>query len=377
MTKGRKFRFSWSGIAAGLFLGATFLLGFEVGAQASSARPPKNLKKVGDHWTAWDPPQAGPNDYVIQSGDTLWDLAGKWLGNPFLWPQIWDRNRYILDSHWIYPGDPLVVPGPPTVVPPEGPPPAAEPPAPPPAEPEPRKPERVEAAPTRPPLVPVADPSDLYCSGYIAPPSRPAPALWVVGSELEKTSKAQGDVVYLSAGRSQGVEPGDRYAIERPTGPVVHPVTGAELGPYIKRLGRLRVLVSMAERAIAVIELACEDIRVGDEVVPWQDMSVPMIPPLGRFDRYDVTPSGGPEGFVVELADRLSAVGDGSLIHTDLGARAIRPGELLTLYRDNGDLPRLLLGRAVVLTVEGGTSTAKILQAVREVVRGDRVEARP
>ena len=27
-------------------------------AKSSSTRPPKNLKKIGDHWTAWEPPPA-------------------------------------------------------------------------------------------------------------------------------------------------------------------------------------------------------------------------------------------------------------------------------------------------------------------------------
>src|SRR4029079_19811002 len=85
-------------------------------ASASSTVPPKDLKKVGDHWTPWAAPEAGANDYVVQERDTLWDLAGKGLQDPHLWPQIWDQNRYILDSHWIYPGDPLVIPGKPTVV---------------------------------------------------------------------------------------------------------------------------------------------------------------------------------------------------------------------------------------------------------------------
>ena len=34
----------------------------------SSTRPPKNLKKVGDHWTPWDPPPAGPDAYIIVEG---------------------------------------------------------------------------------------------------------------------------------------------------------------------------------------------------------------------------------------------------------------------------------------------------------------------
>ena len=86
--------------------------GFLLSTGAWAHDPPKNLKKVGDHWTAWDPPMDLPPDaevHIIQSGDTLWDLAEAFLGNPYLWPQIWERNSYILDAHWIYPGDPLVL----------------------------------------------------------------------------------------------------------------------------------------------------------------------------------------------------------------------------------------------------------------------------
>src|SRR5262245_30981155 len=75
-------------------------------------RPPKDLHLVGDHWTAWNPPTEfppGAQVYTIVRGDTLWDLANKNLGNPYLWPQIWEKNQYILDAHWIYPGDPLVL----------------------------------------------------------------------------------------------------------------------------------------------------------------------------------------------------------------------------------------------------------------------------
>ena len=96
------------------------------GQTSTSTLPPKNLKLVGDHWTPWDPPQATAESYLIQRGDTLWDLSSKWLGDPHLWPQVWDQNRYVLDSHWIYPGDPLAIPAKPNVVPPEGQAPAAE-----------------------------------------------------------------------------------------------------------------------------------------------------------------------------------------------------------------------------------------------------------
>ena len=80
---------------------------------SGKAKPPKHLKQMPDgHWTAWDPPPVaeGQKVHVVVAGDTLWDLSAHTLTNPYLWPQIWDQNRYVLDSHWIYPGDPVVLP---------------------------------------------------------------------------------------------------------------------------------------------------------------------------------------------------------------------------------------------------------------------------
>lgn len=45
------------------------------------------------------------NQYMIQSGDTLWDLAQANFGDPQYWPQLWSINEYITNPHWIYPGN--------------------------------------------------------------------------------------------------------------------------------------------------------------------------------------------------------------------------------------------------------------------------------
>ena len=46
--------------------------------------------------------------HIVVKGDTLWDIAKNYLGNPFRYPELAKLSQ-IKDPHWIYPGDIITI----------------------------------------------------------------------------------------------------------------------------------------------------------------------------------------------------------------------------------------------------------------------------
>jgi hypothetical protein len=354
------------------------------GGEAKSTRPPTNLKKMPDgHWTPWDPPPVpeGSNVHVVVQGDTLWALAQKYLNNPYLWPQIWDQNRYVLDSHWIYPGDPILV-NPPEVVP-ENPQAAGTTPGMGEGEEEEEEGEEQEARMPPPPPreYPLGDHRDLYCSTIIQEEkSMGAPA--IVAAEDDKIGLGQGDVVYIDAGSADGIRAGDTLEILRDRGAIKHPATRKRLGYRFDRMGEVTVLCVQERTATVEITMSCEEVLRGDLVAPYPNLTVPTHaePFPTHVSQCDPGSPGKPTGFVVASREEQIGLGQGNVVSVDLGAgTGVRPGDMVLIYRPNRegkDLPRTHLGDGVVLLADDLSSVVKITAANSDIFVGDEVELR-
>lgn len=360
-------------------------------AQEAVNPPPRPLHKVGDHWTPYDPPTELPADaqvYIIQPGDTLWALAKQFLGDPYLWPQLWEKNTYIRDAHWIYPGDPLIVGVKTEVAPPAG---TGQPLAGPPVEGGGRvQPEQEmtggaqveeggESTELTGKLVPIGTEDDVYCFAYLeAENAKPTLTLFSAEQIDHQSDFSTGDIVYLSGGEAEGVKAGQEFFVTLPVRKLRHPITRATLGLVMRQLGRVKVLCTQEHTSTAEVVASCDAIPIGAWITPYEPYPVPMAiltPPLQRCDR----PSEGTKGTVIYARDDAESFAADHMVLIDLGeAEQVEPGTIFTIFRDNKveGAPRLLLGELAVLVAGDHWATAKVLSSTGPLHVGDRIEVK-
>jgi hypothetical protein len=343
-------------------------------AAQTVAPPPQPLHLVNDHWTPYDPPTEFPENamvHVIVKGDTLWDLAAHYLGDPFLWPQIWERNPYIKDSHWIYPGDPVVI----DLAVQEAPMAEGEVPV--------EEETVTEYAPDESLGAPEAVPhqlgssSDVYCFAELIEDES------IFSFKISSSERIQfqdhyseGEIVYIDGGVAQGVQAGDRFFILHRIRPLLHPVSSSNLGVVYSQVGQLKVLCAQENTSIAEITMACDPVMIGDVLRPFSPIPVPLVVDPDPSDRCDV-PNGKPLGYITYDRDDQIDLGTYWLVFLDLGmADGVYPGTFATVFRDNPvqGMPRLVMGEVGVLRADESYSTAIITRAWAPLGVGDRVE---
>lgn len=402
---------------------ALLVVGLVATALVAADSPPRNLKFVDGHWTAWDPPATMPEGarvHVVEKGDTFWALAAQNLGNPYLWPQLWEKNQYVLDAHWIYPGDPLVIDvavAPATPLETSGAGAGAV------------ETEEVAAASgagagaggeadgaaaagaggslnvapsggARSVPVPLGSEDDIYCGGFVGALDETF-AYTMIGSEYEVLSPAMmgtsgkiegifgtvdavkvqltaGDIVYLDGGSGAGLSPGMVLTAIQPAREIVHPVTKETFGRQYNYMGRVRVLSAGDGQAIGEIVQSCLGMRVGVALKPFEPEPVPLARRTPLRPVNDPVSAAALEGAPVILGTPLFAVslGQDHVVFIDKGEDDdVLPGDLFTIYRANKEArPPVVLGELAVLSVKPHSALARIIESRYPIYAGDRLE---
>ena len=355
--------------------------------------PPKNLTVRPDGHVSANQDPANPNNFeihVVKQGETLSSIAGVVLKNPRLWPQLWEQNEHIINPHWIYPEDKILI-RPVTVVA-EAKPPAPEAPPqevgtqPPPPEPPPA-PEPEVRAPVRPGfLVPPPPPpqvgertfiladrkptpeikaDDVYCSGFVR--TAPVPKKLTVLSKFDAANgilATDSDYLYLSQGSEDGIIAGNIYDVVRATRKLTNPegYTKAErdLGMHYLDIAQVRVSLTQADFSLARVMRTCGDaVEVGDILLPFEPLEFTQPERPRPFDPL-MTVSSGITGEIIITKTVLVSYGskfavsniqpgvgggglavidggiaaEGAIVYINVGQdKAVKPGDVFIAFR--------------------------------------------
>ncbi len=363
-------------------------------AQGQQPQDPSNRPsyKVGDtvktpaHRSKWEYPKEfqvpeGTGVHWVAPGDTLWDLGSKFLGNPYAWPQIWELNKWIKDPHWIFPGDPLLIPtqakalakatdSPQNLAPSA----VAD-----------LQPDRSSKGFAR--AVPTEmafSRQDFLQAPYLASEGQAAhfkanQALRISGAEnSDRRNFGDGEKIYLEGGRDRGVKEGERRVIVKVLkAGFFHPDDKRRktpLGDILQQIGIAQVLHVTSNGAVAVIERALDGVAIGDHLLTFEEPAA--IPLKLRTDKALALEVTQPAAKIIFIKDGHQVVGAGELVIIDKGSKdGFKVGDvLLSTIEESWPLgtPKdgakssinRYGGQLIVFKTEPNSSTCRILRSV-------------
>ncbi len=264
-----------------------------------------------------------PERYVVVKGDTLWGIAGRFLNEPWRWPEIWELNREeIRNPHRIYPGDVVVLErsasgkarlklvknqkyGGREVV-------TVTPSA------------RVQPHPET-PAIPVISPADIgpfLSQPLVVDKDGLASAPEIVASEENRVVIGAGNRAYVA-----GLKAGDpsQWQVFRPGKPLVDPDTQETLGYEAVYLGEARV-TRFGETSTIEIAKAVAEINRGDRLVQLREGELSNFVPHA--------PDKPLRGRILAVYSGVAEAGPAAIVTLNRGSRdGLELGHVLALYR--------------------------------------------
>lgn len=317
--------------------------------------------------------ESAPDQYVVVKGDTLWAISGKFLKDPWRWPEIWHMNQeQIKDPHWIYPGNLIVLDR-------SG------------ASPQLKLGDAVKLSPTvrsEPlaaqaiPTIPARAIEPFLSQPLIIEEGGLDKAPRIVATEEDRVNLGAGGVAYAS-GIGSSTHPA--WQVYRPGRPLVDPDTNKTLGFEAIYLGTARV-TRAGDPATVQIVTSKQEISAGDRLIP---ASAPA--PVQYVPHAPTRPI---KGRIIAFYNGLatSEGGRDSIIAINRGKRdGLELGHVLAIYRNvvavdqqnylvsrdsapTIKLPDERYGLVFIFRTFDSVSYALVMDSSRPVQQGDVVQ---
>ncbi|WP_111642188.1 LysM peptidoglycan-binding domain-containing protein [Marinimicrobium alkaliphilum] len=312
-----------------------------------------------------------PEEYVVERGDTLWDISNKFLNTPWLWPEIWHVNPQIENPHLIFPGDLIrlvyidgqprltvertvrMAPGDTRLQPSI----------------------RVLSEEDAIPAIPL-DRIDSYLSrSRILTEGELDNAPYMLAGPERRLIVGMGDRAYARGDLSEDV---DTYGVFR-KGEVYHdPQTRERLGEHAQAIGTVRVRTRTDDVATVTVSRSYEEIRMGDRLLPSEQRPVESV-------FYPSAPDDDIVGQILAVEGGVSQIGKFDVVMINRGEReGLQVGNVLATYKrgeqvrdrvtnERVNLPDERAGLVMIFRTFEKMSFGLVLEADRPLAVEDRV----
>jgi hypothetical protein len=274
-----------------------------------------------------------PDEYVVQVGDTLWDIAATFLKDPWYWPEIWYVNPEIENPHLIYPGDILglvTIDGSPRIT-------------------------NVRASTYRlspqariTPLsesintVPFDAISSFLSVGTVLEKDQVDATPYIVTSRGEHLITAAGNSVYIRGADNSA--PGTRFNIVHLGDELTDPDDNDVLGYHGLLVGKGTLRVS-GDPGTFALTTTTREIREGDRLIP-EIVNIPL-------NYYPKAPSSQIEGRIIAVVGGVTQIGQYQVVIVNRGTnQGLGDGDVLSIFQTGQEIADRIEGGSVLLPDE-------------------------
>lgn len=311
-----------------------------------------------------------PERYTVVAGDTLWDISGKFLSQPWKWPQIWRANPQVHDPDLIYPGDTLTliyVDGQPRIVANRG-----------------ESRGTIKLSP-RVRSTPIAE----------AIPTIPLGAInaFLLNNRIMDSAKQFDDAPYVVAGNGERVlsGAGDRiyarghfspdhvsYGIFRKGKTYFDPETNVALGINADDIGSGEVVANEGDIATVQMQRSTQEVRLGDRLFVSEERAI-------NSTFVPSEPQQEINGVIIDVPRGVTQIGEFDVVTLDRGKLdGLSEGNVLAIYKtgekvrdritgEQVKIPDERAGLLMVFRTYNRLSYAMVLHATRSLAVNDKV----